>query len=95
MPDHPQIPAATARTELRFVNSRFIGSAGPAASVDEAKAFVAAVRAEMPDATHHVYAYVIGHGASKTEGMSIQANRASRSREQTEAPAEPPEASKG
>jgi uncharacterized YigZ family protein len=64
------IPAGTARVELRVVNSRFIGSAGPAATVEEAKAFIAAVRAEMPDATHHVYAYVIGHGSSTIEGMS-------------------------
>ena len=70
MPEQLWIPAGRARAELRFVNSRFIGSAGPAASVDDAKAFVAAVRAEMPDATHHVFAFVVGHGASKTEGMS-------------------------
>jgi uncharacterized YigZ family protein len=70
LPSQKWIPAGRARVELRFVNSRFIGTAGPAASVDEAKAFIAAVRAEMPDASHHVFAYVIGHGASKTEGMS-------------------------
>ncbi len=64
------IPANTARVELRVVNSRFIGSAGPAATVEQAKAFIAAVRAEMPDATHHVYAYIIGHGARTIEGMS-------------------------
>jgi uncharacterized YigZ family protein len=64
------IPSGRARVELRFVNSRFFGTAGPAASVEEAKGFIAAVRAEMPDASHHVFAYVIGHGASKTEGMS-------------------------
>src|SRR5690606_20988905 len=64
------VPAGTARIEIRVVNSRFIGTAGPAASVDEAKAFIAGVRAEMPDATHHVFAYVIGHGATKIEGMS-------------------------
>ncbi|MGQ9549929.1 MAG: YigZ family protein [Roseiflexus sp.] len=64
------IPAGTARVELRVVNSRFIGSAGPAATVEEAKSFIAAVRAEMPDATHHAYAYLIGHGSSIIEGMS-------------------------
>ncbi|HWQ15591.1 MAG TPA: YigZ family protein [Roseiflexaceae bacterium] len=70
MPEPRMIPAGRARVEIRVVNSRFIGSAGPAASVEEARSFIAAVRAEMPDATHHVYAYVIGHGASTTEGMS-------------------------
>lgn len=64
------IPAGPARVELRVVNSRFIGSAAPAATVEDAKAFIAAVRAEMPDATHHVYAYIIGHGSTTIEGMS-------------------------
>ncbi len=39
-------------------------------TVDEAKAFLAAVRAEMPDANHHVYAYRVGFGNSVIEGMS-------------------------
>ncbi len=64
------IPAAPARVELRFSNSRFIGSATYTPSVDAAKAYIAQIRAEMPDATHHVYAYLIGYGASVTAGMS-------------------------
>ncbi|HEU5090845.1 MAG TPA: YigZ family protein [Roseiflexaceae bacterium] len=64
------IPAGPARTEIRVVNSRFIATIAPAATVDEAKARIAEVRAEMPDASHHVYAYVIGHGATTTLGMS-------------------------
>ena len=64
------VPAASARTEIRVSNSRFIASAGPAASVEEARVFIAAVRAEMPDASHHCYAYLIGHGATTTLGMS-------------------------
>lgn len=64
------VPAQQTRTEIRVLNSRFIATLAPAASVDEARTFIAAVRNEMPDASHHVYAYVIGHGASKTEGMS-------------------------
>ncbi|HMO56031.1 MAG TPA: YigZ family protein [Roseiflexaceae bacterium] len=66
----PQIPAARARVELRIVNSRFIGSLAPAEDVAAARAFIAEIRAEMPDASHHVYAYVIGHGATTTLGMS-------------------------
>src|SRR5689334_18114090 len=61
-----QIPAEAARAELRASNSRFIASAAPAATVEAARAFIAGVRAEMPDATHHVYAYIIGHGATTT-----------------------------
>lgn len=65
-----QIPAGSARIEIRVVNSRFIASATRADSVEQARAFLAQVRADMPDASHHVYAYVIGHGATTTLGMS-------------------------
>lgn len=64
------IPAGTARAELLALNSRFIGTAGYTASVAAARAFIAQVRAEFPDATHHCYAYLIGYGASVTAGMS-------------------------
>jgi uncharacterized YigZ family protein len=64
------IPAGPARAEIRAGNSRFIATAGLAASVAAARASIAAARAEMPDASHHVYAYVIGHGATTTLGMS-------------------------
>lgn len=64
------IPADRARTEIVESRSRFIATAGPAASVEEARAFIAGIRAEMPDATHHVYAYAIGHGATTTLGQS-------------------------
>jgi uncharacterized YigZ family protein len=64
------VPAGRARTEIRASNSRFIATAGPAASVEAARALIAEIRAEMPDASHHVYAYVIGHGATTTLGMS-------------------------
>jgi uncharacterized YigZ family protein len=56
------IPAREARAEIVVVNSRFIAAAAPAFSVDEARAFVARIKAEFADATHHVPAYVIGHG---------------------------------
>jgi uncharacterized YigZ family protein len=64
------IPAARTRTETVVVNSRFITTVAPATSVDEAKAILHAVRAEMPDANHHVYAFRVGHGNSVIEGMS-------------------------
>ncbi len=66
----PDIPAARVRTEHVVSRSRFIATAGPAGSVAEARAFIAAVRAEMPDATHHASAYIIGHGATTTHGQS-------------------------
>jgi uncharacterized YigZ family protein len=64
------IPAGPARAEIRASNSRFIASAAPSATVEAARAVIAGIRAAMPDATHHVYAYVIGHGATTTLGMS-------------------------
>lgn len=70
MPDLPEIPAARTSTEIRVVNSRFIATLIPVERVEQAKTEIAAIRQAMPDANHHVYAFIIGHGASKTEGMS-------------------------
>lgn len=64
------IPARTIRLENIVVNSRFIATIGRADSVEKAKAFIQSVRDEMPDATHHVYAFKIGYGGSVTEGMT-------------------------
>lgn len=64
------IPTATVRAEIRAGNSRFLATAGPTPTVEAARGLIAAVRAEMPDASHHVYAYIIGHGATTTLGMS-------------------------
>jgi uncharacterized YigZ family protein len=58
------IPARETRVEIIVVNSRFIATAAPVFSVDEAKAFVARIRAEFADASHNVPAFVVGHGSS-------------------------------
>jgi uncharacterized YigZ family protein len=58
------IPAKEVRTEIQVLNSRFIATAAPVFTVDEAKAFVARIRAEFSDASHNVPAYLVGHGAS-------------------------------
>ncbi len=60
------IPAKEARAEIMVINSRFIATAAPAFSVEEARAFVARIRAEFPDASHNVPAFLIGYGASVT-----------------------------
>jgi uncharacterized YigZ family protein len=60
------IPAKETRVEISVVNSRFIATAAPAFSVDEAKAFIARMREEFADASHHVPAYLIGYGTSVT-----------------------------
>lgn len=58
------IPASRVRIEIEVVNSRFIASAGPAFTVDEAKEFINDVKKEFSDASHHVPVYLIGHGTS-------------------------------
>jgi uncharacterized YigZ family protein len=56
------VPLEEARTELMVANSRFIATLAPAASVEEAKAFVARIRKEFFDASHNVPVFVIGCG---------------------------------
>ena len=60
------IPASEVRTEIRVSKSRFIATAAPAFSVEEAKAFIARVKDEFSDASHNVPAFVIGYGPSVT-----------------------------
>ncbi len=57
------IPAHVHRAEITVVNSRFIASLAPAFSVEEARAFIAQVKSELSDASHHVPAFIIGHGS--------------------------------
>lgn len=67
---HYPIPAAPARTEIVVRGSRFIAQAIPTATVEAARMAIAAARTEMPDATHHCFAYLIGYGTSTIAGMS-------------------------
>lgn len=60
------VPARQARCETVVSRSRFIATAAPAFSLEEAGRFVERIRQEFPDATHHVPAYLIGHGPSVT-----------------------------
>jgi uncharacterized YigZ family protein len=69
-PNRYPVPAKSIRVEQRVVNSRFIATIGRADTVDEAQAFVKAVRAEFADATHNVHAYKVGYGASVTESTT-------------------------
>lgn len=56
------MPAGTSRIEFTEKNSRFIGTAGPASTVEEAKAFIERVANEFADASHNVWAYLVGFG---------------------------------
>jgi len=64
------IPAGESHTEITVINSRFITSIAPAFSVEEARSFIARIKAEHPTASHHVPAFIIGHGASTIEHCS-------------------------
>jgi uncharacterized YigZ family protein len=64
------VPAAEIRRETVVVNSRFIASLAPAFSVEEARDFIQRVKLEMPDASHHVPVYLIGHGEAVTAHCS-------------------------
>lgn len=56
------VPASEVRIERKESNSRFIATAAPTFSVEEARRFIKRVRAEFSDADHNVPAYLIGHG---------------------------------
>ncbi len=60
------IPAKETRVEIRVVNSRFIATLAPVFSVEEARVFIERIKGEFSDASHHVPAFVIGHGSSVT-----------------------------
>lgn len=56
------VPAEEIRRTLMVVNSRFIASLAPVFSVEEAKDFIARIRAEFADATHNIPVYLVGGG---------------------------------
>lgn len=66
-----RIPAGLHRVEQEIQRSRFITTIAPTPTVEEAKAFVARVRDEFPDANHNCWAYVAGPpGSTAQVGMS-------------------------
>jgi uncharacterized YigZ family protein len=68
---HPlTVPLAFARAETKVSNSHFIASLDYADSVEVAKAFVARIRGEFPDASHHVPSFIVGGGNSRIEFCS-------------------------
>jgi uncharacterized YigZ family protein len=65
------VPARTHRVADVIERSRFIATAGRAATAGDARAFIDGVRGEFPDATHHCWAYVAGPpGSTAVMGMS-------------------------
>jgi uncharacterized YigZ family protein len=65
------IPARVHRVEEVVQRSRFVTTLARAPDADAAQAFVAGIRDEMPDATHHCWAFVAGPpGSTAHIGMS-------------------------
>ncbi len=64
------IPRSPLRDSLTVVNSRFYTTIRRVDSVSAAREQLTTVRAELADASHHVYAFRVGFGNSVTEGMS-------------------------
>ena len=70
MPTRYPIPAKQTRVEIRVSNSRFIATAAPVFSVEEARAFISMVKEEFSDASHNVPAFLVGYGPSVTAHCS-------------------------
>ncbi len=64
------IPAGETRAEIQVKNSRFIATAAPVFSVEEARDFIARVKAEFADASHNVPAFLVGFGPAVTAHCS-------------------------
>ena len=65
------IPASHHRVDEKIRRSHFITTVGPAATVEDARAFIKAVRAEHDTANHNCWAYVVGPpGSTGHAGMS-------------------------
>lgn len=63
--------AEPVRGEIEVLASRFIASLAPVETEADAHAFVARLRAEMPDATHHCWGFVVGPpGSTARVGFS-------------------------
>jgi uncharacterized YigZ family protein len=65
------VPADTHRVTDVVRRSRFVTTAARASTEEAARAFVESVRRELPDATHHCWAFVAGPpGSTSHVGMS-------------------------
>lgn len=65
------IPKNRFRCETEVERSRFIATVQPVSSLEEVQKFIAAMKAEFPDANHNCWAYLLGQpGSSDQIGMS-------------------------
>ncbi len=63
-------PARKIRVQQKIKGSKFIASLAPASSMEEAEAFLAEIKKEFWDATHNVFAWVVGKGEEQKEKSS-------------------------
>jgi len=70
MTDRYPIPKGQHEIEIVIRRSRFIANAAHTPSVADARAFIAQISRRYSTASHHVYAFAVGFGASVTHGMS-------------------------
>jgi len=71
LPTRYPVPARIHRVEETIQRSRFITAVAHAPDAEAAHAFVERIREELPDATHHCWAFVAGPPGSTTHiGMS-------------------------
>lgn len=63
------VPLEPARTQMVVLKSRFIASLYPVHSDSEVRTILAKIRSELPGASHHPYAYILG-GAFHQEHSS-------------------------
>jgi len=70
MTDRYLIPAGRSQIELVILRSRFISTADYTPTVEAAKAFIAEISQTYADASHNVYAFAVGFGATVTHGMT-------------------------
>lgn len=65
------VPASQHRVDEKIRRSHFITTVGPAATVEEARAFISAMKDEFDAANHNCWAYVVGPpGSTAKAGMS-------------------------
>lgn len=64
------VPVGESSAQITDRGSRFLGICTCVESVQDARAFLQDVRQRHADASHHVYAFAVGHGSSVTHGMS-------------------------
>lgn len=64
------VPADVMQVEETIKGSRFIGTAGPSATTEDARNFIEEIGVRYDDATHNAWAFQVGVGDSATRGMS-------------------------